>query len=198
MNQVARYRHRWKMPDGTFEYEFEGTRWCKTKDEALNTRKGLIKRSKVAENGDYTDYFQEGWEWGVEEKQFPVFKTEGEQVVVLLEEEYGYRHWIWHTGMTEAELTAFWEGLESVDPYFFSPKGLPGVLTPAWWGEDGDEGVWGYDPTKPFQDGDCCEEHPEGSAVFIQDIRWTGHIHQDDDSGIGCKEKSLRHKGYTG
>jgi len=203
MSQVVRYRHRWKLPNGAFEYEFEGSRWCRTREEAMKTRKGLIKRSKVPENGDYTDYFQEDWEWDVEEGRFQIHPIEEGEVVVLLEEEYGYRHWLWHTKMTEPELTSFWEGLDSVEPYFLSPTGLPGVLTPAWWQEDGDEGVWSYDPANltyvKCKDEECCQhEHPKGTPVFVKDIQWRGHIHMNDDSGIGRKGKSIRHKGYTG
>ena len=76
-----------------------------------------------------------------------------EKITVYLEEEYGYRYWLWETGMTEEELRAFWGGLPSVSPYFYDPRGLPGKLTPLetnptaedWTGHihmDDDSGLW--------------------------------------------------------
>ena len=33
-------------------------------------------------------------------------------VRVFLEEEYGYRHWVWRTGLTERELISWWSSQE--------------------------------------------------------------------------------------
>ncbi len=49
-------------------------------------------------------------------------------ITVFLDEECGYREWLWHTGMTAEELEAWWSNLKSVSAYFMSPKGLPGEL----------------------------------------------------------------------
>lgn len=48
-------------------------------------------------------------------------------VRVLLEEEYGYRHWVWNTGMSEEELIGwFAENIGKNDSVFFDPRSLPG------------------------------------------------------------------------
>ena len=130
--------------------------------------------------------------------------------MLLLDEEYGYRTWLWHTGMTPDELVAFWEGLESVMPYFFDPRKLPGTLAPAWFGDDAEDGIWSIDPDtlgwEDCDDEECCVgEHVVGTQVFVPHPEcdehgrqggWTGHIHQDDDSGIGGGGITFRHKGY--
>ncbi len=51
-----------------------------------------------------------------------------QDILVILEEEYGYKHWFWYPGMNDSELVKWWESLESVDPYFMTPEPLPGKL----------------------------------------------------------------------
>ena len=201
MKELVRYRHRWKMPDGTFEYEFGGEAWHPSKESALEGRQGLIKRSRRAENGDYTDYFDESWEWDIEEGTFPIFEG-SEGVLIFLEEEYGYRHWMWHTGMTEEELRSFWENLESVGPYFFSPEGLPGKVIPAWfdvYGKTG--GGWSWNPAtyQPGSHEECSVHEISDTPIFIPPdlIDGEGHIHMDDDSSLNIKGKRIIHKGYS-
>ena len=50
-------------------------------------------------------------------------------VTVFLEEECGYRYWLWETGMDADALIVWWSELPTVDKYFFDPRGLPGKLT---------------------------------------------------------------------
>lgn len=45
---------------------------------------------------------------------------------VFLEEEYGYRYYIWHTGMSEEELVNYWESIEDIN--CLSIHTLPGKL----------------------------------------------------------------------
>ena len=48
-------------------------------------------------------------------------------VRVLLDEEYGYRHWVWNTEMTEEDLVKwFGENIGKNDDVFFEPRNLPG------------------------------------------------------------------------
>ena len=48
-------------------------------------------------------------------------------VRVLLDEEYGYRHWVWNTGMTEEDLVKwFSENIGKNDSVFCNPRSLPG------------------------------------------------------------------------
>ena len=50
-------------------------------------------------------------------------------VTIFLQEEYGYRYWLWETGMDAGALMKWWCELPSVDAYFFSPRTLPGNVT---------------------------------------------------------------------
>lgn len=53
-----------------------------------------------------------------------------ETITVWIEEEYGYRYWCWDTGMTEAELVAWWKSLNSIRELFTrGPIGTGSKLT---------------------------------------------------------------------
>ena len=49
--------------------------------------------------------------------------------IVMIEEEYGYRYWIWEPRKTREELIEWWRAVESTDAYLFSPASLPGKVT---------------------------------------------------------------------
>lgn len=51
-------------------------------------------------------------------------------VEVFLNEEYGYKTWIWRPNMTEEELISWWGSLSESDiiKYYFNIKALPGEL----------------------------------------------------------------------
>jgi hypothetical protein len=51
-------------------------------------------------------------------------------IEVFLNEEYGYRTWIWHPNMTEDEFISWWENLSDADiiKYFFNINSLPGAI----------------------------------------------------------------------
>merc|ERR1711959_48038 len=93
-----------------------------------------------------------------------------EAVTVFLEEEFGYRYWIWRTGMTPTRLIAWWKALPTVSPYFDPSKGgLPGELTLA------------------------------GSAQISEPGWWTSHLHTDYDSWLIRPDGTvIRHKGFCG
>lgn len=52
-------------------------------------------------------------------------------VTVFLQEEYGYRHWLWETGMDADALMKWWadQRIAPTSDYFFDPRKLPGKLT---------------------------------------------------------------------
>jgi len=50
-------------------------------------------------------------------------------LVVYVDEEYGYRQWYWFPDMTEEELLKYWEKCQ-IEDYYFSPAGLPGDMVP--------------------------------------------------------------------
>lgn len=50
-------------------------------------------------------------------------------LVVYVDEEYGYRYWFWFPNMSEDELTAYWEKC-NIEDHFFNPSELPGDMVP--------------------------------------------------------------------
>jgi FAD/FMN-containing dehydrogenase len=56
-------------------------------------------------------------------------EIEASSVVVYIEEEYGYRYWVWHTGFSATELAEWWQKLDSVMRYFYhTTDTLPGLV----------------------------------------------------------------------
>lgn len=53
-------------------------------------------------------------------------------IEIFLNEEYGYKTWIWRPNMTEEEFVSWWESLTETDiiKYYFNMKSLPGMLKP--------------------------------------------------------------------
>jgi hypothetical protein len=51
------------------------------------------------------------------------------ELVVYVEEEYGFRQWFWFPDMTEDELMTYWEKCD-IGCHFFNPSGLPGDMVP--------------------------------------------------------------------
>lgn len=51
-------------------------------------------------------------------------------IEVFLNEEYGYKTWIWTPNMTEDEFVSWWENLSESDiiKYYFNINALPGTL----------------------------------------------------------------------
>lgn len=134
----------------------------------------------------------------------PSPKTEApEQIVVYLEEEYGFRQWVWYSGMTAEELVAWWTETESMLAYFFSPAGLPGKMVEVWLEDDGmwpvEEDAEGY-PAKV--EGAEVIPYPQGWDSYANpDPRprtyWKAHTHMDEDSYLqGPDGTYYHHKGY--
>ena len=49
--------------------------------------------------------------------------------IVYIQEEYGYREWLWIPDMTKEETVSWWRRLPSVDPFFFTgPTTFPGKV----------------------------------------------------------------------
>jgi hypothetical protein len=53
-------------------------------------------------------------------------------IEVFVNEEYGYRTWIWKPNMTEEEFIAWWGSLTETDiiKYYFNIRSVPGIITP--------------------------------------------------------------------
>lgn len=80
------------------------------------------------------------------EKDIPQFQPRIDGVIVSLKEEYGYRHWIWETGMTPEALKDYFSNMDPVSHYFDPSKSLPGILHPA---EPMEEIIIVYDNASP-------------------------------------------------
>ena len=91
-------------------------------------------------------------------------------MIFFIDEEYGYRNWIWDTKKTKEEMVLWWSKLESVDPFFFNPsKTLPfGIVSPL--SED-------------------CMHIPETDGYM--------HLHEDGDSYMHINDETYYHKGYV-
>ena len=102
----------------------------------------------------------------------PVRFSINNEMLVLLEEEYGFRYWFWHTNMSDEELIDWWLNLESLSPYLMTPEPLPGnVILVA-----------------NMQEWQNLQENTE---------HYQAHIHLDDDSWLKLPSgKYLGHAGY--
>lgn len=49
-------------------------------------------------------------------------------IVVAIEEEYGYRYWVWETGMEAEALKVFFLNLNPMDYFFHQMESLPGKI----------------------------------------------------------------------
>lgn len=57
------------------------------------------------------------------------------ELVVAIEEEWGYRYFLWFPGMTGAELEAWWLALEDVEGFWRTLPGTKQRLREGWPGE---------------------------------------------------------------
>ena len=132
-------------------------------------------------------------------------------VTVFLEEECGYRYWLWETGMDADALMAWWSDLPAVDEYFFDPRGLPGKLTSLY-----DLTESPYEIEAILTDSSLTDDEKEAKltsiveapsrwikvednqlpnpAAEVLDIPaltggWRAHVHMNDDSWIMPPEK---------
>ena len=123
-------------------------------------------------------------------------------ITIFLEEEYGYRYWLWETGMDAEALMWWWSSLSSVDEYFFDPTGLPGKLTQLFdftdtlvanvLSEDIEEDIKNKKLEKLFRSnpiwiksGDMGYD-PHATHLDVPGLTdgWTAHVHMNDDSWI--------------
>lgn len=123
-------------------------------------------------------------------------------ITVYVQEEYGYRHWVWETGFTAEELTTWWQNLDSVMRFFFhTMETLPGTLHESvaaphefyqeWFKEEGME-EW-YEGLKKPTYFEATRSTEEGDGPII----WYAHFHCDDDSHLVNPDgERFLHAGY--
>jgi hypothetical protein len=118
--------------------------------------------------------------WMIEERTFPLHPLTTSFEAVLVNEEYGYRNWLWRTPFSETELRQFWSQLLSIPPIHELPGEKEAVVVGPGntiWG--GGENPFVYlTPGTPL---------------------WVCHLHLDDDSSLTPPdgEGSLRHAGFV-
>ena len=86
-------------------------------------------------------------------------------VVVALEEEYGYRYWVWETGMDEADLIQWMKDQKEDDTFLF--LNLPGKL----------------------------KKSSIGEFRYLSKKGWQGMFHQVDDSHLISPNGEQHHTG---
>jgi len=131
-------------------------------------------------------------------------------LVVYVEEEYGFRQWYWFPDMPEAKLEEYWAQC-NVEDHFFSPVGLPGDMVPLPYEfettEDYDAAheranadpragkilALAHDASKEER-AKVCKDFDEWQQEFFPveglwwrghrdiDNNWTAHMHVQDDS----------------
>ncbi|WP_194867073.1 hypothetical protein [Pseudoalteromonas sp. PPB1] len=94
--------------------------------------------------------------------------------LILLEEEYGYKHWFWYPEMEPRILIQWWKALKTVEPYFMTPEPLPGSVV-------------------------FAEDMDHWYSLEMTGQYYEAHIHCDDDSWIKIPNQGyIYHAGYIG
>jgi hypothetical protein len=112
--------------------------------------------------------------------------SDSDTVKVFVEEEYGYRYWMWDTGMTPEALIAWWQALDTVHKYFFSPASLPGRMTEIAVANRRDPSRKDYEAFFAALD-----------AARLVAQGWDLHIHQDNDSDLRHDGTTYTHAGFV-
>ena len=122
------------------------------------------------------------------------------RLVIYVQEEYGYRDWLWLPDMNLEEVKEWWKKLDSVDPFFFSgPTTFPGQVQQIYFRNEKEfQFVQEDDPLD-------SEADNRGRVVYtIHDELLTlpddcvrMHIHEDHDSWLTVGDEVLHHAGYT-
>ena len=123
-----------------------------------------------------------------------------EKYIVHIEEEYGYRDWVWSPDMTVDELKVWWESLPTVAPYFFEgPVSFPGeVHQICFHYEDGEELLTkppSYSLVEEVEGRTVIPLHPNPLKMPEDIIRM--HIHEDSDSYLIIDGVGYNHAGYV-
>ena len=117
-------------------------------------------------------------------------------ITVFIEEEYGYRYWVWETGMDADALIAWWKTMDP-NTYFFSPVGLPGKVFQIWDNLDYAVKSLADDPTVSYEDIQAemvrlLNEGEESGCWWAdedgvkQDLTgmWKAHLHMEEDTWL--------------
>jgi hypothetical protein len=90
-------------------------------------------------------------------------------IKVFVEEEYGYRYWVWEADMSADELVTWWKTMNPTT-YFLSPATLPGKVLQLY-------STYNInDPMTCWVDGNGVKHD---SALM-----WKAHLHMEDNSWL--------------
>ena len=112
-------------------------------------------------------------------------------VVVHIEEEYGYRNWLWVTDMSEEELVYWWNKQKTVNAFFYEgPVSFPGDVhqvyhVPKWKRELMPDEEHYTDNDFEFylvEEGDGRTLVPISPKLKLPEDHWYMHLHTDEDS----------------
>lgn len=109
--------------------------------------------------------------------------------VVHIEEEYGYRDWLWIPDMTVDELKVWWQELPTVAPFFFDgPISFPGEIHQIY-----------FDTVTEFSfaeesDGRVVTRLHSDPTKLPDDVIYM-HIHEDEDSFLRIGVEYIWHAG---
>ena len=114
-----------------------------------------------------------------------------DKLAVYIQEEYGYRDWLWIPNMTVDEVKSWWKELPSVSPYFFTgPISFPGQVHQI-----------AFRNEKEFQfveEGDGRVVYPmHEDYITMPDDCVRIHIHEDFDSYLSVGDETIYHAGYV-
>jgi len=112
------------------------------------------------------------------------------EYVVHVEEEYGYRDWLWAPNMTIDELKLWWQNLPTVAPFFFDgPVSFPGEIHQIY-----------------FETATTFSFIKEGPGRIVTPLHTNFitlpkdalymHIHEDEDSFLRIGDKDYEHAGW--
>lgn len=105
-------------------------------------------------------------------------KVQKDEPVVLLEEEFGYRNWIWLPRCSSEELVRWWKRQKNMSKFYFSPRDMKkGELFHMDWGV-----LWKVELFYRLEKTGLC---------------WTSHLFDDTDSFlISPRGRFITHSGY--
>jgi len=126
-------------------------------------------------------------------------------VVVHIEEEFGYRSWIWLAEMSKKELIEWWTAHKTVNAYFYDgPVTFPGEVHRIY--HEADYMREMMDADESFTENDkefFLVEEGEGRTLTqlsekltMPDEHWYMHLHTDNDSFLRTAEgEEVYHEG---
>jgi hypothetical protein len=115
--------------------------------------------------------------------------------LIRIEEEYGYRNWIWMPDMTDEEVIGWWKALPTVGAFFYDgPKDLPGEIFQVYFD-------WEDQDNEKFcliKEGEGREVYQTSEFIDVPEGAWYMHMHTDNDSVLIIdNDERIYHAGHV-